>query len=82
MITIARTPVAPSIHEYFTAQGWPYPGWSVYNPNKDGNTWKRVAYNTNIAIGGCEEFEFIGRLPDTSQWKKFQADLSGESGFR
>ncbi len=160
VITIAITPVAPPIHEYFTSQGWPYPGWSVYNPNKDGNTWKRISYNTisssylisalqlrlftmqegtyndfflplfdvskmnslklglevawcsngnpdmshdtirvdvttdcgtswrnvlkkwatDIDIGGCGEFEFIGWLPDTSQWKKFQVDLSGESG--
>lgn len=43
-IAIEKIPVAPVVHEYFTNPAWPYTGWSVYNPAKDGNTWKRIAY--------------------------------------
>ena len=160
VVTVAQKPVAPPIHEYFTAAGFPYPGWSVYNPSKDGNTWKRVSYpidtttimlqalqlrlftmtegtyndvflplldvskmnslklgidaawcsngdpdmshdtlsvdvttdcginwknvlkkwGADLSFSGCGQFEFIGWLPDTSRWKKFLVDLSGESG--
>jgi len=39
-----QIPESPPLHAYFTSPGFPYPGWCVFNPNRDGNSWQRVSY--------------------------------------
>jgi hypothetical protein len=38
-IEVNVTPDEPPLHEYFTGTHFPYKGWFVDNPNRDGNTW-------------------------------------------
>lgn len=38
-IEVNVTADEPPVHEYFTRTGFPYKGWFIYNPNRDGNTW-------------------------------------------
>lgn len=38
-IEVNVIPDEPPLHEYFTGTHFPYKGWFVDNPNRDGNTW-------------------------------------------
>lgn len=45
-IEVNVIPNEPPLHEYFTQKNFPYKGWFIHNPNKDGNTWTQVTYPT------------------------------------
>ncbi len=45
-IEVNVIPDEPPLHEYFTQKNFPYKGWFIHNPNKDGNTWIQVTYPT------------------------------------
>ncbi len=48
-IEVNVIPDEPPVHEYFTRTGFPYKGWFIYNPNRDGNTWMQ---NKTTSVSG------------------------------
>ena len=56
-LSVQKNTILPPIHEYFKYEGFPYPGWAVYNQSKNGNTWKwiRLPMDTTKYLLGISE---------------------------
>ncbi|MEI8005970.1 MAG: T9SS type A sorting domain-containing protein [Bacteroidota bacterium] len=66
-ISVQKTSIAPPLLEYCNHSGFPYPGWAVYNQDKNGNTfhWIRYKMDTTKYMLGAIQLRWFIMTPGT-----------------